>query len=480
MKTLLNSILLPASLAALLSHSSPAQAEQYALLAAIDDYSRVGAPNLPGCSTDLKGMHEMLTGKLGFPSANVRTLVNQEATKDGVLRELDSLVSKAQPGDSVIFYFSGHGGQVPDYDDDEKEDSLDEALITHDFNPKQSDTWLLDDHLRASLSRIKTKRALVLIDACHAGTGTRSDIVNKRADFGFKSMLSATRSDLAQFNVNQGGPDSHVLMAACEANQLSAMGDYDGVKRSLFTTALLNVMPNMVSAPLADMRASVYQEMQRIHPTAAAEQHPTLEGTINISINLLIGSGTVSHELAQPNQAAPVPAPTDGLPSAFPVQVVADKNEYRSGELLVASVISERPGFLRLYYVDKTGKATLIFPNHYQQDNRIAGRQRIEVGGQAYPFQFRMEAPGGTELLLAAVSEEQFSDHDALNFSREQPVKDMGQVRSLRELVDTGVKQIRVESRPVNGGNAITVSSMRPGQIGRAAFIYQVRDTAGL
>jgi hypothetical protein len=480
MKTILNSLLIPASLAVFLSHTSPAQAERYALLAAVEDYSHAGAPNLPGCSTDLKGMHEMLTGKLGFPSANVRTLINREATKDGVLRELDSLVSKAQPGDSVVFYFSGHGGQVPDYDDDEKEDSLDEALITYDFNPKQSDTWLLDDHLRASLSRIKTKRALVLLDACHAGTGTRSDIVNKRADFGFKSMLGATRSDLAQFNINQGGPDSHVLMAACEANQLSAMGDYDGVKRSLFTTALLNVMPNMVAAPLADLRGSVYQEMQRLHPTAAAEQHPTLEGSINISVNVLIGSGVVSHELTQPNQATPVPAPTDGLPSSFPVQVVADKNEYRSGELLVASVISERPGFLRLYYVDKTGKATLIFPNHYQQDNRIAGRQRIEVGGQTYPFQFRMEAPGGTELLLAAVSEEQFSDHDALNFSKEQPVKDMGQVRSLRELVDTGVKQIRVESRPVTGGSAVTVSSMRPGQIGRAAFIYQVRDTAGL
>lgn len=481
---IMKSILLTFGAVLGLAFTSVTAAERYALLVAIDDYSNVrGASNLPGCTVDLKGMNELLTGELGYPSSNVKILTDSGATKANILRELDALVAKAQPGDAVVIYYSGHGGQVPDMnDDDETADNLDEALITADFNPRSPDTWLLDDHLRASLSRLKTKRTLVLIDACHSGTGTMGDIINKQAKFGFDTMLGRGRIDKEQVEIGKGVLDNHVLISGCAANEVSAMGTYDGVKRSLFTTALLNVMPRSMAASLGDFQSALYAEMQSLHPTAAANQHPQVETTLTVSLDVLIGDGagnsasassTTTVALNQANNAPPVQAPSNGLPSAFPVQVATDKREYVPGETMVATVVSDKPGYLRLYYVDKKGNATLIFPNYYQKDNRINGRQRIEVGSAAYPFAFRMKKPGGTELLLAAVSEQQFSNHDALNFSKDEPMKEMGKVTSIRKLVDSGTKEIEVEAR---AGNA----SIRPSQIGRAAVIYEIRDTSSL
>jgi len=437
MKTTMTKLLQTAALAVAITTgaATTASAEQYALMVAIDDYSKVdGAGDLPGCRNDLKALKASLMKHFGFPEANIAVLTDAKATKSRILRELDAMVAKAAPGDSVVVYYSGHGSQVPDMnDDDETDDGLDEVLITYDFNDRDSSTWLLDDHLRASLSRLKTKRALVLIDACHAGTGTRGPgdlakigVINKRAEFGFENMFGRGRVETGSFGISKASPSSHVLIGACAANEVSALGVYDGVKSSLFTTALVNVLPRVLGSSLADLNTALYAEMQRLHADAAETQHPQLEGPSDLSINVLIGAGAAPAALAGQSAAVPVPEPTDGLPSAFRVSVTADKRSYRPEEKMVATVISETAGYLRLYYIDKSGDTALIFPNHYQRDNKIAAGQRVEVGGQAAAFIFRMKAPTGTEMLLAAVSPTQFEDAEALDFSKEKPLMNLG------------------------------------------------------
>lgn len=466
---------------ATLACSAQLKAEQYAVMVAIEDYSRIeGASNLPGCAVDLKDLKKLLETSFQFPSSNITSLINASATKANVMKALDQIVAKAKPGDTVVFYYSGHGAQVPDMnDDDEKIDGKDEAFITYDFDKMSPDTWLLDDDLRASLSRLKTKRALVLIDACHSGTGTRSAIINKRAEFGFANMLGSGAVDtesIETYAKSGGGPSNHVLFSGCAANELSAIGVYDGVPRSLFTTALINVMPRMTTAPLTEVNAAIHAEMERLHPVAAARQNPQLETSLTVNLSVLLGPGTPTQEVGQPNNEPPVQNPGSGLPSAFKVAVTTNKRDYSAGEEMVASVISEKGGYLRLYYVNKNGEANLIFPNHYQRDNKITEGQRVDVGDASAPFAFVTEAPGGTELLLAAVSPEQFTDHDALNLSKEKPFEEIGKVKSLRALVDRGVKEISVVERPGDGGPSVP----RPVQIGRAGCLYEIHEDSGL
>ena len=61
-----------------------------------------------------------------------RLFVNAQATKDQI-REMitEWLPSATRPGDTVFFFFSGHGSQIPDDDGDEK-DGLDEVLNPYD------------------------------------------------------------------------------------------------------------------------------------------------------------------------------------------------------------------------------------------------------------------------------------------------------------------------------------------------------------
>lgn len=462
--------LLALPLAGLLATATAARAEQYALLVAIDDYSNVpGASNLPGCSHDLKSVREMLV-KLGYPSANIVSLVDGQATKAGVMRGLDQLTAKAKAGDAVVFYYSGHGAQVPDMNDEDEPDNLDETLVTYDFDPRSKETWLLDDHLRASLSRLKTKRALVLIDACHSGTGTKADVINKKADFGFPKMFrpSAEKNEIDKNEIDKGdgAPSSHVLISGCAANEVSALGQFGGVQCSLFTKALITVVPKMQAASMEELQKAIYKEMETLAPKVAKEQHPQLEGKFNGTFAAITGASPAAAEEGEQNNQPPQQQPSDGLPSAFPVRVATDKRDYMPGDEMVASVVSDRAGYLRLYYVDNAGDAYLIFPNRFQQDNRVAARQRIDVGASE-DFKFSMKPPGGTEMLLAAVSETQFTDHDALDFTK-SAIKKMGKIGSVRKLLDSGTKEIEV----IGGG------APRPAQIGRSASFYEIHEAS--
>lgn len=450
------------------------RAEQYALLAGVEDYSRVsGANNLPGCVNDVQAMRAMLEQKFGFPGAHVTVLTNAEVTKANLLARLRALVEKAGPGDAALFYYSGHGAQLPDLNDGDEDDNLDEALVTSDFNRKDPATWLLDDHLRGELSRLRTKRALVILDSCNSGTGTK-DYVNKAIDAGFGAF--ATPGGSKEFEMPKGM--GHVLIAACAARETSAMGQYGGVIRSLFTTALVNVLPGQTSTPLGQLRAALASEMGRLHADAARRQTPQIEGEADLSFAVLIGAAPGGATLAVAPNVAPVQTPSDGLPSAFPVSVTPDRRTYRPGDTMVATVVSARPGYLRLYYVDQRRDVTLIFPNRFQADNRIEGERRVEIGGSTSPFVFRMKEPGGTEMLLAAVAPEQFTDHAALDFSKE-PFVQLGKVGSekipsLVKLCDLGVKIIVPEPQVPGAATTGGTSPVAPAQVGRAAAIYEI------
>lgn len=74
--------------------ATPAFAEKYAVLIGIEDYSKVGASNLPGCLKDVEDVQAMLTGKFGFPASNISTLKDAQATQANVLISLEELVTK--------------------------------------------------------------------------------------------------------------------------------------------------------------------------------------------------------------------------------------------------------------------------------------------------------------------------------------------------------------------------------------------------
>lgn len=137
-----------------------------ALLAGINTYRRPINP-LRGCVNDVQQIEDVLQRYYGFPGEGIRLLLDEDATREGILAGLDWLVEGTQPGDVLVFHYSGHGSQVDDDSGDEWE-CRDEILIPYDHD---WDNPLRDDDLKNRFDRAHREANLTVIsDSCHSGT----------------------------------------------------------------------------------------------------------------------------------------------------------------------------------------------------------------------------------------------------------------------------------------------------------------------
>lgn len=119
---------------------------------------------------------------------------NFAPTRDNIIKAMENLVAEAQPGDRFVFHFSGHGGQIQNYDGTE-EDGYDEVIypsdVVHPFEEDLVDNFIIDDDIKRILvDRLPPKSRLVIIfDCCHSGTA--ADLPNTNDDFCPATPLTA-------------------------------------------------------------------------------------------------------------------------------------------------------------------------------------------------------------------------------------------------------------------------------------------------
>lgn len=116
--------------------------------------------------------------------SDVRTLVNEQATKAGIVSAFKKLAAKCKTGDMIYVQFSGHGQLVTDVNGDEQ-DGWDEAWIPYDAYLKygrmdRGEKHLIDDEINVLLTSIRNRigdsgKLLVVVDACHSGDSSRGD-----------------------------------------------------------------------------------------------------------------------------------------------------------------------------------------------------------------------------------------------------------------------------------------------------------------
>lgn len=129
---------------------------------------------LKGTKYDVKDMYGLLFHYLGFSNDSIRLLTDEEKTpnlvptKENIKHALQWLVQDCQAGDSLVFYFSGHGLRQPDFKNDEL-DGYDETICPLDF---RTEGMILDNDLNTTLVRPLTRGVTLhaIVDACHSGT----------------------------------------------------------------------------------------------------------------------------------------------------------------------------------------------------------------------------------------------------------------------------------------------------------------------
>ncbi|CCE61195.1 hypothetical protein TPHA_0A01110 [Tetrapisispora phaffii CBS 4417] len=135
----------------------------------------LGSKNqLRGCINDVSNMYAFLTSQYGYNAADIVRLTDDQTnmvcvpTRANMIRAMHWLVKDAQPGDSLFFHYSGHGGQTEDLDGDE-DNGYDETIMPVDF---QTQGVIVDDEMNAIM--VKPLPAGVkmtcLFDSCHSGT----------------------------------------------------------------------------------------------------------------------------------------------------------------------------------------------------------------------------------------------------------------------------------------------------------------------
>ncbi|CAA7393211.1 unnamed protein product [Spirodela intermedia] len=129
---------------------------------------------LKGCINDAKCMRHLLINRFHFPEASIIMLTEEERdpyktpTKHNIRMALFWLVQGCQPGDSLLFHYSGHGSQQRSYSGDEV-DGFDETLCPLDF---ETQGMIVDDEINTAIVKPLPRgvKLHAIIDACHSGT----------------------------------------------------------------------------------------------------------------------------------------------------------------------------------------------------------------------------------------------------------------------------------------------------------------------
>lgn len=207
---------------------------------------------LNACEFDAQDMKSLAESRGLKPEV----LLTDDATAANVMAAIEGPAGELSSGDFFFLTYSGHGGQVPDRNDEDEADKTDETWVLYDRQ-------LIDDELYALWATFRPGvRIFLLSDSCHSGSVARNieadvpdvvahaetaaaaspryramprdiTIATYRAHAPEYDQLQATLPSAESANIGA----TVLLISGCRDDQLSQ----DGFKNGLFTENLLSV-----------------------------------------------------------------------------------------------------------------------------------------------------------------------------------------------------------------------------------------------
>lgn len=282
--------------------NEPSGGRRHAVLIGIDKYPYL--PQLEGCVNDSKLIRSVLEQNFDFPPENIVQLLDEQATMEAILNELDQLVERVGEDDVVVIQFAGHGSQMTDREGDEP-DGLDETIQPFDTKGWRGEETgdqrdISDDVIHLYLMSLakKTPFTTLIVDACHSGTITRDP-------FGVKSRgTPADTRPIEQLPPSpippelhhtlraRGGSgwlpleDSYVLLAGCRDEELSYEYRVDtGADEPVMHGAMTYFLSReLAKATPGTTYRDVFERVQAAVNGNNPRQHPQMEGRLDREI----------------------------------------------------------------------------------------------------------------------------------------------------------------------------------------------------
>lgn len=193
-------------------------AKNYALVIGTNYQGDSPVSDLELCEDDARLIQIKLGQTGNFEKSDIVTLLGAEVTRSNLKGQIDSLAKKVKQGDQVFIFFAGHGA----FFRDAKAKNGMRHYIVMTQRPHVG-----DDELSEWLNQIRTKNALVVIDACFSGgmakkgenvrgaenipipEGADSVVLQDIGDIYFKDKVVIGSADEDETAIEMGPPVSH-------------------------------------------------------------------------------------------------------------------------------------------------------------------------------------------------------------------------------------------------------------------------------
>lgn len=202
--------------------------------------------NLGGCINDVEALRSGLVGGQEFRQENIRVLINDQATRAGILSGLQQFTASLKKGDFVFIHFSGHGG----------EESGTYKLVCRDWYkpaaPGQSGGYLYQEDLEKVFTQIKKGigRDGQLIFSMDASTGGSSINRDDKAETEEASFRGETQTLMFNSTRNEA---PFTFITSASPNELSYETRYNGKIMGAYSYALSRVLLEKSANNISDL-----------------------------------------------------------------------------------------------------------------------------------------------------------------------------------------------------------------------------------
>jgi hypothetical protein len=176
--------------ASTLQLSNPDGGEVRALVIGIDDYQRVR--KLKGATADARDIDSSLR-TMGV--RDVTALIDAQADRSSVLREISALVERTKSNDIVFLSIAGHGAQEPERIKGSQPDGMEDVFLLPGFEatPTGSPQRILGSEFNHFIRQFELRGAKVIFvaDTCHGG-GMVRDIDPRAEEMSFRQIPTYT------------------------------------------------------------------------------------------------------------------------------------------------------------------------------------------------------------------------------------------------------------------------------------------------
>ncbi|MEH2392958.1 MAG: caspase family protein [Nostoc sp.] len=262
-----------------------------ALLIGINQYPKI--PDLSGCLTDVELQKELLIHRFGFQGSDILTLTEEEASREFIETAfLEHLGKQAQPGDLVVFHFSGYGSRVKL---ETSPDPMQNALVAANVNKKSQDekivNYILEETLLLLLRSLPTDRVTAVLDTSFYAPSTLLGLKIRTLEESL-GKLAAEELDFLKKLKTQNLPSTPIVLAATsEPKQSAREGLFSGFSAGLFTYALTQYLWEFT--PATTIQVALSHVENSLSKLGSKQQPALLSNQKNPDVTSLLPDGII-------------------------------------------------------------------------------------------------------------------------------------------------------------------------------------------